>query len=100
MSKYKLVKVRWVDSCMPRTGWTLLADWKGTAPAECVSIGYIVDERNNTTAIAPHLAYPDEPEQCQADGIMIIPNQAILSIEELISSSRGVPLQPSQVCAA
>lgn len=73
-------------------GWMALSEWKGVGSLDCVSIGYLVDEDNNAKTIAPHLAYPDDDGQCQANGVIVIPNQAITSIEELISSLRAAPL--------
>jgi hypothetical protein len=87
MNKYKLVKVNWVDSSTPRMGWTFLSDWKGVGSLDCVSIGYLIDENENTITIAPHLAYPDDEVNCQINGVMTIPSGCVTRLEELISSS-------------
>ena len=67
-------------------GWTGLKEWAGIGSLECISVGYLIDENNHTKTIVPHLAYPDDEDNCQGNGIMVIPTAAILSLEELISS--------------
>ena len=54
---------------------------------ECVSVGYLIREDNGRKTIAPHLAYPDDEEQCQGNGIMVIPDQAVLLVQRLICPS-------------
>ena len=54
---------------------------------ECVSVGYLVRDEDGKKTIAPHIAYPDDEEQSQANGIMVIPDQAVLSVQRLICLS-------------
>lgn len=68
--RWPLVRVHWVDSTSPRMGWTNIATWEGVGSLECVSVGYLIAEDEKTKTIAPHLAYPDDDEQCQGNGIM------------------------------
>lgn len=81
-----LVKVRWVDSSSPRMGWTNLSTWEGVGSLECISVGYLIADDEKSKTIAPHLAYPDDEDQCQGNGIIVIPNGAIVSVESLVTS--------------
>ena len=78
---WQLVRVRWVDSTSPRMGWLRLSEWEGVGSLECVSVGYIIAEDEKSKTIAPHLAYPDDADQCQGNGIITIPCGAIVSVE-------------------
>lgn len=80
---YPLLLVRWVDSTSPRSGWIRLQKWEGVGSLECVSVGYLISEEANALTLAPHLAYPDDPEQCQGNGIITIPRGAVISAERL-----------------
>ena len=83
-----LVRVRWLDSSSPRMGWTKISEWSGVGSLECISVGYIIAEDDKQKTIAPHLAYPDEPELCQGNGIIVIPLGAIVSVENLTTFSQ------------
>ena len=82
--RWPLVRIRWLDSTSPPAAWTSIADWKGIASLECISVGYIIAEDDKSKTIAPHLAYPDDDDQCQGNGIIVIPCGAILSIDPLV----------------
>ncbi len=60
---------------------------------ECISVGYLIRDEDGRKTIAPHIAYPDDEEQCQGNGIMVIPDQAVISIQYLTCLS-------SLACAA
>jgi hypothetical protein len=81
--KWPLVHVRWIDSSSPRTGWIRLTEWDGVGSLECVSTGYLIAEDKDSKTIAPHLAYPNDADQCQGNGIIVIPSSAIVSIRKL-----------------
>ena len=83
---WPLVRIRWVDSSSPRMGWTLVSEWEGVGSLECISVGYVINEDDQQKTIAPHLAYPDEPDRCQGNGIIVIPRKAILAVEALTTS--------------
>lgn len=85
--QWPLVLVRWVDSSSPRMGWQRLSEWKDAGSLECVSVGYIIAEDERSKTIAPHLAYLDDPEQCQGNGIITIPCGAIVSVEPLVTDA-------------
>jgi len=80
--KWPLVRVRWLDSSSPHTGWTSISQWKGLESLECVSVGYVIAEDAISKTIAPHLAYPEE-ENCQGNGIIVIPLGVIISVDLL-----------------
>ena len=92
--RWPLVKVCWVDSTSPRMGWVNIAEWEGVGSLDCVSVGYLIAEDEKTKTIAPHLAYPEDDEQCQGNGIITIPSAAILSMEQLSTN-----VSSSSVCA-
>ena len=87
---WPLVLVRWVDSAAPDTGWIRLRDYRGIASMECITVGYLISDSDEIKTIAPHLAFPDDEEHCQGNGIMVIPDQAVLSVERLICPSLAV----------
>jgi hypothetical protein len=88
---WPIVAIRWLDSSSPRTGWTRLAEWNGVGSLECVSVGFLVAEDGISKTVSPHLAYPDDREACQGNGIIVIPVGAITSIETLATSSSAAP---------
>jgi hypothetical protein len=83
-NKWPLVRVRWLDSSSPRTGWIRLNEWEGVGSLECLSVGYLIAEDTESKTLAPHLAYPDDEDQCQGNGIIVIPCGAIVSVDPLI----------------
>jgi hypothetical protein len=74
-----------LDSTTPPIAWTSIADWKGVSSLECISVGYLIAEDTISKTIVPHLAYPDDLEQCQGNEIIVIPQGAIISVERLSS---------------
>jgi hypothetical protein len=85
--KWPLVRIRWVDSTSPRMGWVRLSEWEGFGSLECESVGYLIAEDGHSKTIAPHLAYPEDGDQCQGNGIIVIPRQAILTVDILAIAS-------------
>ncbi len=90
--QWPLVLVRWLDSAAPDSNWISLRDYQGVASLECISVGYLVHEGDGRKTIAPHIAYPNDEEQRQGNGLTVIPDQAILSMERRIC--------PSSACEA
>jgi len=74
-------------------GWIAIQDWKGVDSLECISVGYVIAEDEKSKTIAPHLAYPDDEDQCQGNGIIVIPCGAIVSIDALSISDAAIPDQ-------
>ncbi len=60
-------------------GWIRLTEWEGIGSLECELVGYLIAEDAHSKTIAPHLAYPDDHDECQGNGIIVIPAQAILA---------------------
>ncbi len=83
MARWPLVRIVWLDSVNPTADWHRLSEWRGLGSQECVSVGYLIGDERDSKTIAPHVAFPDEEENCQATGIMIIPTGAVLRIESL-----------------
>ena len=88
-----LVMVRWLDSTSPKLGWIPLAEWDGVGSLECVSVGFVIERNERAITLAPHVAYPDDPEQRQGNGIITIPLPVIVSQTRLLITS-------SSACAA
>jgi hypothetical protein len=86
---WPLVQIRWLDSSSPRTGWVRLNEWEGVGSLECVSVGYLIAEDKDSKTLAPHLAYPDDKDQCQGNGIIVIPCGAIVSVDPLSINEIG-----------
>lgn len=80
--KWPLVRIRWRDSSSPR-GWQALAEWPGIGSLECVSVGYLFSENDDAKTVIPHFSYPDDDTNRQGNGIMVIPNGAVISVELL-----------------
>jgi len=98
---WPLVRIIWLDSSSPR-GWHDLKEWRGVDSLECVSVGYLIAEDERSKTVAPHIAYPDEKENRQGSGIMVIPAGAIVSVEKLPTSPScgvGGRSSPSRVRA-
>lgn len=79
---WPLVKVTWIDSCEPYTGWQHIASLKPPESVECVSVGFLVNDGEQTKTIAPHITHPAD-ENTQGCGIIVIPSKAVLSLERL-----------------
>lgn len=87
--KWPLVRVSWLDSISPSADWHSLSEWRGLGSQECVSVGYLIGDTEQSKTIAPHIAFPDEEEESQACGIMVIPAGAVLAIDILVPAESG-----------
>lgn len=83
---WPLVKVTWIDSCEPYTGWQHIASLKPPDSIECISVGFLVDDGERTKTIAPHITHPAD-EHAQGCGIIVIPTKAVLLLERLTVAS-------------
>lgn len=90
---YALVLVRWLDSAAPR-GWQNLGEWQGLGSLDCVSVGFLLSQNAEAVTLMPHVAYPDDEEQRQGNGIMVIPAGAVTSIEALGPLPSAPPSSP------
>ena len=73
----KLVLLHWKDAVTPTQGWTDINELE-TELAECVSVGFVVEENND-----PTLSTSEVADQMQA------PSDGVISDEELASSYRS-----------
>jgi hypothetical protein len=78
---YRLVQVEWEDSAQPIAAWTWV-DEHIPAPVRCLSVGYLVADKDGTIAIAPNLGDIGR-ERNQASGIIQIPRRCIIRIRNL-----------------
>lgn len=86
--KPELVLVEWVDSGQPIPGWQWLADIEQRRSHKCVSVGFLLQDDEQTKVLAPNLGSSSGDEDFdQASGLMTIPTAAITKIERLTSSS-------------
>jgi hypothetical protein len=83
---WPLVKITWIDSCEPYTGWQHIASLKPPDSIQCISVGYLVDDGERTKTIAPHITHPVD-EHTQGCGIIVIPTKAVLLLERLAVTS-------------
>lgn len=81
---YPLEMIRWVDSAR-YNGWTKLEGYAlSDESLNCVSIGFIIAESDAAVTIAAHLS------ACgNADGLMEIPQRAILSRKRMEKPCNG-----------
>lgn len=77
-----LVQVLWLDSADPNGNWVRISVSEEIGELDCVSIGWLIGEDSESIAIASHLSSPEE-EGTRANGLMAIPNAAILAAREL-----------------
>lgn len=81
---HQLVEVRWADSCNSDFGWIHLEDLD-TKVYEIVSVGFLVDETDDTLALSSHYSL-DDPHKVNT--ILMIPKSCVIELKEL-SGLRG-----------
>jgi len=79
---YKLVIIEWLDSYTDDKSWHSLKD-EIDSPAVCVSVGYLVWDKEKVKVIYPHIALEDDFSAESAKGGMVIPSLSIVCIKEL-----------------
>ena len=85
---HDLVLIEWVDSGQPIPGWQWLSDLDPRRAHKCLSVGFLVQDDEQTKVLAPNLGASDGlGEWDQASGLITIPTIAITKIERLTSSS-------------
>jgi len=55
-------------------------------PAICISVGYLIGDKENVKIIYPHIALEDEWSGECGKGAIIIPTISIVGIKELIEN--------------
>lgn len=84
----ELVLVEWVDSGQPIPGWQWLSDLDARRAHKCVSVGFLVQDDEQTKVLAPNLGSSNGDEDWdQASGLITIPAVAITKLERLTSAS-------------
>ena len=84
----ELVLIEWVDSGQPIPGWQWLTDLDPRRAHKCVSVGFLVQDDEQTKVLAPNLGSSNGDEDWdQASGLMTIPTVAITKLERLTSAS-------------
>lgn len=79
-----LVRIEWVDSGQPIPGWQWLSELGERRPHKCVSVGFLVQDDEQTKVLAPNLgASNGDDEWDQASGLFTIPTAAVTKIERL-----------------
>jgi hypothetical protein len=79
---YKLVLVEWVDSYTDTKTWHRL-DGEINDPAICISVGYLVGDKEKVKVIYPHIALEDKVSDECGKGAIIIPTISIVGIKIL-----------------
>jgi len=79
-----LVLIEWLDSGQPIPGWQWLASLERRQPHRCVSVGFLVQDDEQTKVLAPSLgASGGDGEWDQASGLITIPAPAVTKLERL-----------------
>ena len=74
----KTVMVKWIDS-HEFQGWTFVEDLPKYHPKEITTIGFVVERTDVGIVVAPSISL----ERDQVCGTMMIPQNAIISVDEL-----------------
>jgi|SRR3954466_8490623 hypothetical protein len=83
-----LVLIEWVDSGQPIPGWQWLSDLDPRRAHKCVSVGFLVQDDEQTKVLAPNLGASNGDDAWdQASGLFTIPTVAITKIERLTSAA-------------
>ena len=77
-ARWPLILVCWVDSATPESGWVPISRWESKS-VECISVGYLIEDRADRLTIAAHIVHPEDEHQSQAAGVMVIPKRSIIS---------------------
>ncbi len=82
-----LVSIEWVDSGQPIPGWQWLEAMERRRPHKCVSVGFLIQDDEETKVLAPNLgSSAGGGEWDQASGLITIPTAAVTRLEPLTSS--------------
>jgi hypothetical protein len=79
-----LVLIEWLDSGQPIPRWQWLSEIKPRRPHRCVSVGFLVQDDDETKTLAPNLgASAGDTDWDQASGLTTIPAAAVQRLERL-----------------
>ena len=79
--KAKLVLLHWKDAVTPTQGWTDINELQ-TELAECVSVGFVVEENDQTITIVSHVT--GDNEGTDIDGSLVLDKSWIIEKQNLI----------------
>jgi hypothetical protein len=97
----QLVLIEWVDSGQPLPAWQWLSDLEPRRAHKCVSVGFLVQDHQQTKILAPNLGSSDGGDDWdQASGLITIPAVAITKLERLTSASGQASKMPGDRAAA
>lgn len=83
----ELVRIEWVESGQPIPGRQWLSEVEARRAHRCVSVGFLVQDDEQTKVLAPNLGASNGDEDWdQASGLFTIPTVAITKIEKLTSA--------------
>ena len=88
---HPLVIIHWQDSRQPSSSWRFISDLKDQNPVECISVGWLIQDDEETKAICQNVGDVNDPDNAQASGVMVIPARCIISIAELSETTSSVP---------
>jgi hypothetical protein len=84
----ELVLIEWVDSGQPIPGWQWLSNLDKRSAHKCVSVGFLVQDDEQTKVLAPNLGSSNGDEEWdQASGLITIPTVAVKRLERLTTAS-------------
>ena len=81
--KAKLVLVHWEDAITPTDGWTDITELKSEL-ANCVSVGFLVEENDRTITIVSHVS--GDEEGTDIDGSLVLDKAWIKERQDLVVS--------------
>ena len=81
--KAKLVLVHWEDAITPTDGWTDITELK-SALADCVSVGFLVEENDRTITIVSHVS--GDEDGTDIDGSLVLDKAWIKERQDLAIS--------------
>jgi hypothetical protein len=97
----QLVVIEWVDSGQPIPGWQWLSEIDPRRAHKCVSVGFLIQDDEQTKVLAPNLGSSNGDEDWdQASGLITIPTVAITKLERLTSASGQASKMPGGRVAA
>jgi len=59
-------------------GWQSIGDWEGIGSLECVSVGFLFAENEQTKTLIPHFAYVNDDANRQGSGQTMHRHTAVL----------------------
>ncbi len=80
----KLTLIHWQDAITPTDGWTDITEFKSEL-ADCVSVGFVVEETDKLISIVSHISGDDEGTDI--DGSLVLDKTWIKERQDLIISS-------------